>query len=124
MRSSDSLYFYPAECKFNVQVPPLDGLKASIHTLKAYLFQTVGEVKNKFLESLMPNPVYESYQLVLKGARVDNLKLGEIDFTGCGLKLFHLTRASDAGILIHIQNDNGAYFDARVKPSMTGIERE
>lgn len=124
LKSDDILHFYPAEYEFKVQIPSLEGLKASTESLKAYLFQTVGEVKSRVLDSLFDDPHHGGFQFVLKGARIsDETRFGDLDLSD-RYSRFHLTRASDAAILIHLQNDNGAYFDLRVRPSITVGERE
>lgn len=71
------------------------------------------------LKHLLPkNANLYSYQLISKGARFsESAILGDLDLKDGSL--LHLTPAPDSGILLHLQNDHGGYFDARVKPSMT-----
>lgn len=124
--SNSRLAFYHKECKFQVLVPALGGHQAFTEKVAALLFHTVGEVKNKIMGSHFNDQLSsQDYQLVLKGARLpDESKLGELNLYGCG-SYFHLTRAVNDEILIHIQNDDGAYFDARIRPSLlTVAERE
>lgn len=122
LKSEQTLSLYHKECRVSVQVPALNGHQASKQVVTALSAESIGEVKRSVLNSQFEGVLRDQdYQLVLKGVRVlDDAKVGEFDGSH-----FHLTRASDTAILLHIQSEDGSYFDARVRPSaITILERE
>lgn len=90
--------------------------------VKIEVCSTVKEPKTQ-LKHLLPRTAdLSSYQLISKGIRLlDSEMLGNLNIQDGAL--LQLAPIPDTGILLHLQNDHGAYFDARVKPSMTVKER-
>lgn len=116
---TSTLHFQHKEFKVQVQVPALKGSPAFKTKLTAFAYESVGSLKldlfKKSLSKVQVNP--GAFQLLFKGSPlIDDSLIG-----GLGLgshSVLHLKSNSSVGLLIHVQNDNGAYWDMRVKPSL------
>lgn len=87
------------------------------------LCSTVRDLKANLKELLPRTANLSLYQLISKSIRLpDSEILGNMDVKDHAL--LHLAPIPDAGILLHLENVHGAYFDVRVKPSMTVKGRE
>lgn len=117
-KNNEVLHFHPEKVTLEIQVPILNNAKAFKSKIDAFSGQTIEEIKSFIVKSLIPKASKSlPFQLIFKGARLaGNSYLGDLAISDGSL--LHLAKISDAAILVHLQNDSGAYFDLRLKPSM------